>query len=136
MKRPSFLITIGLTLFITSCTQESKEKFVSDNLKGYKAQKSQIETTEKSSPQFPSSDTNSNYVLETIQLEVGWGYEIYKDGSLLIRQKNIPAVQGVHTFETKEEAAKLGVYVLDKIKNGYFPPSVTVDEIDSLQIKY
>lgn len=136
MKKQNLFVLLGISIFVLACKDGSGESYVSDNLKEYKTRKSQMQSVKMEEPQFLVVDSNSIFELKIIELDQGWGYEIFKDSSLLIRQKNIPAVQGVHAFQTEEEANRMGMFVMNKIKEGFFPPSVTVSEIDSLQIKH
>ena len=66
---------------------------------------------------------------------IGWGYQIFENGKLIIDQKNIPAVQGNSGFKTKEDAEIVCQFVTRKLEQKEFPPSVSVDEIDSLLMK-
>ena len=52
----------------------------------------------------------------------------------MIDQKHIPAIQGEQGFTSKEKAEITGNYILRKIKNGEFPPTVSVPELDSLGV--
>ena len=66
--------------------------------------------------------------------EVGWGYQIFDGNKLMINQKHIPAVQGLTGFETKEKAEKTAQYVLDQVEAGIFPPTITTEILDSLEV--
>ena len=44
----------------------------------------------------------------------------------MIDQKNIPAIQGNRGFSTKEKAELMGSFILQKVKNGGFPPTVSI----------
>lgn len=66
---------------------------------------------------------------------IGWGYQIFENGKLIIDQKNVPAVQGNTGFKTKEDAEKVCQFVTRKLEQKEFPPSVSVDELDSLLMK-
>ncbi len=66
--------------------------------------------------------------------ELGWGYQIFNGSTLLINQTHIPAIQGLKGFETKEKAIIAAEYILDEVKNGKFPPTVTVEILDSLKV--
>jgi hypothetical protein len=64
----------------------------------------------------------------------GWGYDIYINDKRMIRQSHIPAVEGVQTFESKSDAGKVAGLVTYKLKNQIMPPSVSIEELDSLEI--
>ena len=72
--------------------------------------------------------------MKTIQLNNGWGYEIYANDSLYIHQENIPSVEGSKSFETKEDANIIGNIALDKLKQGKIP-YISEKELDSCHIK-
>jgi hypothetical protein len=80
--------------------------------------------------------TNSNeFSFLTIENTDGtWGYQLLKDGKLMIDQKNIPAIQGNRGFSTKEKAEIMGKFILVKVKNGGFPPTTSIEEMDSLGV--
>jgi len=64
----------------------------------------------------------------------GFGYQILKDGKLVIDQPTIPAVQGNQSFSTLEKAQKTADYLIEKLKKGIFPPTLAVEELDSLDV--
>ena len=74
------------------------------------------------------------YTLEVSEYQNGWGYSIFENSKPMIIQKHIPSVQGVKGFENKEKATKCGRYIIFKLQNGLFPPSITKHELDSLEV--
>lgn len=64
----------------------------------------------------------------------GWGYEIMVDGKTFIHQDYIPAVQGNKSFQSPEDALKVGNYLLEKMKKKE-RPFITVDELKGMKIK-
>ena len=62
--------------------------------------------------------------------------EILQGASPLIIQPHIPAIQGIKGFETKRQASIIGNYMIYKINNGIMPPSISVQDLDSLKIVY
>ena len=67
---------------------------------------------------------------------LGFGFEILQGTSTLIIQPHIPAIQGIKGFETAEQASIIGNYMIYKINNGIMPPSISVQDLDSLEITY
>lgn len=65
----------------------------------------------------------------------GFGYDIYMDGKIYVHQPHIPAIAGNKGFSTEADARKTGDFVAHKIRNNIMPPSVSVEELDSLGIK-
>lgn len=64
-----------------------------------------------------------------------WGYEIFSGGKLLITQKSIPALPGNNGFKEQEQAMRIAELVMQKIRNGEMPPTVTVEELTALGIR-
>jgi hypothetical protein len=64
----------------------------------------------------------------------GWGYDIYMNGKRYIHQPHIPAISGNKGFATEEDARKAGGLVVHKIRNNIMPPTIDVDELDSLGV--
>lgn len=64
----------------------------------------------------------------------GYGYAIMMDNRLFINQSTIPGQPGNKGFDTEAAADKVAKLVVYKIKNNQFPPSVTREELDSLNV--
>jgi hypothetical protein len=58
----------------------------------------------------------------------GWGYALYADDKLYIKQDIIPAISGIHTFKSREDAEKVAKLVIEKLHNQQSPA------IDSLEM--
>jgi hypothetical protein len=79
--------------------------------------------------------TTTEYTYLTVQNQNSeWGYQLFKDGQLMINQQNIPAIQGNKGFSSKNDAEKIATYILEKVKKGEFPPTISVEELDSLGV--
>lgn len=63
----------------------------------------------------------------------GWGYEIFVDGKIFIKQERVPAVQGFRSFKTKDQALAVGNLAVKKIVQGQIP-SITVSELKTLGV--
>jgi hypothetical protein len=66
--------------------------------------------------------------------EGNWGYQLFENGTMVINQTSIPAVQGTLGFETKEKAERTARFVLEKVNRGEFPPTVSREELESLNV--
>jgi len=64
----------------------------------------------------------------------GWGYKILNNEKLFINQPHIPSLPGNAGFETKEKALKTAEYIVYKLENGLFPPTISPEELDSLGV--
>ena len=58
-----------------------------------------------------------------------FGYSIFIDGQMYIEQKTIPAIQGNIGFATKEDAEKIAKLVIQKIRDGELPPTISPAEL-------
>jgi hypothetical protein len=63
-----------------------------------------------------------------------WCYDIFIDRKMFIHQTSIPGLPGNEGFKTKSDAEKVARLVIEKLKNGEMPPSVTADEMKNLKI--
>lgn len=65
-----------------------------------------------------------------------FGYDILKNGKVFIHQTSIPVVQGNSGFKTKAIAQKVAVLVIQKMKKGEMPPSITLLELKSCGVTF
>ena len=61
-------------------------------------------------------------------------YDIYASGRLMIHQNSIPGLPGNQGFKTKAAAEKVAQLVINKIKKGEMPPTVTLEEMKELGV--
>lgn len=74
------------------------------------------------------------FTVKIIDVENGrYGYDIYKDTSLLIHQPVIPAASGNSGFITEKDAEGVAKLVVTKISSRH-APSITKGELDSLKV--
>lgn len=119
----SIFLFISFLLIFSSCGEGSTRTSSEDN--------EQIETS--TSP--ISKAKGPEFTVIAVEYpNVGWGYQILQDGKLAIDQKHIPVIQGYKSFSSKEKAEKTGNFIVQKMKNGIFPPTLTEDELDSLEV--
>jgi hypothetical protein len=64
----------------------------------------------------------------------GWGYDIMVDNKGYIHQSFVPGVPGHRAFASKDDALKVGNFIIQKLKKGVIPPSISSFEMDSLGI--
>ena len=53
---------------------------------------------------------------------------------MIINQPHIPSIQGNKAFSSRFKAAIAAQFILDKINNNIFPPSISPEELDSLGV--
>ena len=84
---------------------------------------------------FPSAGTYANTKL-TYKIinapEQTYCYDVYTDDRLMIHQTSAPGLPGNKGFRTKADAEKVAKLVINKIKNGELPPTVSVEEMKKL----
>lgn len=86
--------------------------------------------TKDSQTDAPKKD---RWTCKAIALEdKGWGYQLFRGSHLEIYQKNVPAISGLHYFETEEQAKLAAEFALTKIEQGFYPPTVNPEELDSI----
>jgi hypothetical protein len=61
-------------------------------------------------------------------------YDVFADGRLMIHQTSAPALPGNEGFKTKEDATKVALLVIDKIKKGEMPPTISIDEMKKVKV--
>lgn len=114
-----FLVSFSFVILLCACSQEESEN------------------NDITMPQIEAQElvSDDNYTLETYPNEnETWGYRILKDDAQFINQPHIPAVQGNAGFSNQEKAEKAGNFVLDKLRKGIVPPTVSYSELDSLGV--
>lgn len=89
---------------------------------------------EKSSTSAKLEVKDKFSIITIFSSEFGWGYQILNNGSMFINQPHIPSVQGNKGFESKEKAIVTGEYIIHKLENDIFPPTITPQELDSLKV--
>ncbi len=62
-----------------------------------------------------------------------FGYEILSGGQAIILQTSVPGKQGLSGFQTIEEAERVAAVVIEKLKNGEMPPTLSAEELNTIQ---
>jgi len=70
----------------------------------------------------------------TFLSEDNWGYQIFQKEKMIINQASIPSVQGIKGFDSEEKAERTAKYILNKVENGIFPPTVNKEELENLDV--
>ena len=88
--------------------------------------------SDQSAAKFPAAKTYVNTKL-TYKIIAApkhtYGYDVFGDGRLMIHQTSVPALPGNDGFKTKEDAIKVALLVIDKIKRGEMPPTISIEEM-------
>ena len=76
---------------------------------------------------------NDRYSFKTFMVDNYWGYDIYKDSNLFIHQPNIPAIKGNRGFSSEQKAIAVANLTIQKLRSGIMPPTIRIEELDSLK---
>jgi len=95
-----------------------------------------VDTTTDASILVDTANIEQVYHTETFETDgiSGWGYRVMLNGELYINQPHVPAVQGNKGFSNPVFARMTGDFVITKIQAGFSPPTITVEELDSLGV--
>jgi hypothetical protein len=63
-----------------------------------------------------------------------YGYDILLYGRPLVHQPNIPGLPGNKGFTTKKRARTVANYVVKKIRNNEMPPTVTIEDLNKMDV--
>ena len=78
---------------------------------------------------------NSEWSYEVTFLSEGnWGYQIFQKGDMVINQTSIPSIQGIDGFDSEQKAERTAVFILNKVENGIFPPTVNKKDLETLGV--
>ena len=90
-----------------------------------------------SAAKFPAASAYANTKLTYKIIDAPkqtYSYDVFADGRLMIRQTSAPALPGNEGFKTREDAAKVALLVIEKIKKGEMPPTISIDEMKKLNV--
>lgn len=140
------LILLSAVLFLFSCAGNKQDDANAEG-KDSVGQSSphmsheEMEMKEMAERQKNEAPKESPYKNAKIDIKVfenkeanlkGFGYDIYIYDALYVHQPHIPAINGNRGFHTQEQASKAAEFVIYKIRNNIMPPSLSVEELDSL----
>lgn len=64
----------------------------------------------------------------------GWGYNVMVDNKVFINQSIIPGIQGIKSFASEQDAAKVGNLIITKIK-AHQRPIIVIADLKALGIQ-
>lgn len=74
------------------------------------------------------------YQLDSTDEKSGYGFDILLNGKLFIHQRNVPAPEGMHAFDSEKNAIAVAKLIIRKLEKNIIPPTASVRELDSLGI--
>ncbi len=87
----------------------------------------------KSAVNSPRAHSEFRYQL-VASINNTWGYDVFVDDRLTIRQITIPGLAGTAGFKTKSDAIKVAELVIKKMRRGEMPPVVNLKELKKLNV--
>lgn len=63
-----------------------------------------------------------------------FGYDILLYGKPFIHQPNLPGLPGNEGFSTQEKAQTVAEFVMEKIRNNEMPPTVRMEDLNSMGV--
>jgi hypothetical protein len=81
----------------------------------------------------PITNSKISYKI-TMATDHSFGYDIYRDGRLLVHQPVIPCVAGTKGFRNRSDAQKTALLVIQKIRHGIMPPTVSKNELQAIGV--
>src|SRR5206468_11232520 len=90
-----------------------------------------------SAAKFPEASAYANTKLTYKIIDASkhtYGYDVFANGRLMIHQTSVPALPGNEGFKTREAATKVALLVIEKIKKGEMPPTISIDEMKKLKV--
>ncbi len=65
-----------------------------------------------------------------------FGYDIFVNGKMVIHQPTPPGFSGNNGFKKKQDAEKVAKLVIEKMKKGEMPPTISMDDLKNLKIDF
>ena len=93
--------------------------------------------SDSSAAKFPAASAYANTKLTYKIIDAPkhtYCYDVFSDGRLMIHQTSVPALPSNEGFKTKEDATKVALLVIEKIKKGEMPPTISIDEMKQLNV--
>ena len=63
-----------------------------------------------------------------------YGYDVFAEGRMMIHQTSVPGLPGNEGFKTKDDATKVALLVIEKIRKGDMPPTISTNEMKTLHV--
>lgn len=86
-------------------------------------------------PQSQNIEAKTYEVKDASGKSSGWGYDLYVEGKRTIHQEIFPGLPGNNSFQSEEDARRMGQLAADRMKlTGTFP-TIVPNDFDSLGTK-
>lgn len=145
MFKSCHLVIAVVAVLMVSCSQKEPGKddaSCADEMKEKELAQVQSDSLQDKTAATPEMNAPEGYITVSVyenpkdEPAGGFGYDLMSDGKSMIHQPHIPAIPGLKGFASKEDAEKAGNLMKMKIEKGIMPPTVSVEELDSMKIKH
>jgi hypothetical protein len=132
MKKMLFLPFLVL---LVSCSNEPVIAEQQNAKPAVDVERTEASETEESTYGIEPQENQTAFSARIIFTDsLGWGYQIFDGNTILINQVHIPSIQGNIGFKSRAAAQLTANFILYKLSNGIFPPTVDEKELDSLGV--
>ena len=114
-------VTVLLMLFIVACHTGTSLSTGSTSTQEVKQQENPYAKAEITTRIIPSPNNT-------------FGYDILLYGKPLVHQPTIPGLPGNEGFTTKERAQTVADFVVKKIRKNEMPPTVTLEDLNAMDV--
>lgn len=83
--------------------------------------------------ELAEATTKEEIVGHTFKTDAGWGYAVYINDKIFIKQSFIPVIAGNKGFEKQEDAVNVANLVVNKLKQ-HEKPTIQLKELQALGI--
>ena len=84
-------------------------------------------------PAKKNNNTSKQLKTETIAVGDGYGYQVWYGEDVLIRQENIPGLQGHVTIQNVNDALRVGDLIVYRLNHGK-NPEITLKDLENLEV--
>lgn len=86
-------------------------------------------------PGDPTAENKNvkNIYAQTFPIADGWGYAIYVNGKLFIKQSFVPVIEGNKGFAKEADAKQVAALVVNKL-NHHEKPTIQLDDLKQLEL--
>lgn len=129
-KKITFFLAVLFLQFIFAGVLPISAATAENSVKKEVKQNVQQEVKEQKNPY-----SNAEISIKIIpSINKTFGYDILLKGKPLIHQPNIPSLPGNEGFKTKKSAQKVAEFVVMKIRKNEMPPTVTIDDLKTMNV--
>ena len=99
----------------------------------FASQAQQSPQAKQNASAFPAANAALTYKIINTTNNT-YSYDVFVNEKLFIHQTSIPAQPGNEGFKTKQDASAIALLVIEKIKKGEMPPTISIDEMKKLNV--